>query len=247
MQAGAIFGLIVTIFLLIMIVKYIMKDVNTLSGVVSAQNVQTIQASSLASSSSSSSGSSVNFSYSIWFYIDDWNYRYGEPKVIFGRSTTGSGEKEPCPSVVLGPIQNNIVISMAVFPGLEQEPSDSDTNYVIHNCSLANVPVQRWVNLLISVYGRTLDTYIDGKLAKTCILPGVPNINSTAPLYVTPNGGFSGWTSKFQYWPNSTNPQSAWNVYKAGYGGSMLGNMFGQYTLQISLMEGDTAENTWTL
>jgi hypothetical protein len=49
-----------------------------------------------------------------------------------------------------------------------------------------NVPVQKWVNLIISVYGRSLDVYIDGKLAKTCLLPGVANVNNKSDIYVNP-------------------------------------------------------------
>ena len=70
-------------------------------------------------------------------------------------------------------------------------------------------------------------------------------IDSNANVFVTPNGGFSGWTSKFQYWPESCNPQKAWNIYKKGYGGSWLGNMFGKYTVKISLMEGDVEDNSF--
>jgi hypothetical protein len=178
--------------------------------------------------------------------VDDWNYRYGEPKVIFGRMTTGTGKKEPCPSVTLGPIENNVMVSLAVYPGLDVEPIDG-TNYIVHTCSVANVPIQKWCNLYISVYGRTLDIYLDGKLVRTCVLPGVPKIDANAPVYITPMGGFSGWTSKFQYWPESSDPQKAWNVYKSGYGGSWLGNLFGKYTIKLSLMEGDTEDTSFSI
>jgi hypothetical protein len=244
MEVKNILIFVVIVILIITVIRYIMKDVNTLTDLTSAQTMQTIQTTDLASSSDS--GNTSNFTYSIWFYIDDWNYRYGEPKVIFGRMTTGTGEKEPCPSVVLGPIQNNIVVSLAVYPGIDEQPEDG-SNYIIHNCPVANVPIQRWCNVLISVYGRTLDLYLDGKLVRTCVLPGVAKIDTNAPVYVTPNGGFSGWTSRFQYWPDSSDPQKAWNIYKAGYGGSWLGNMFGKYTVKISLMEGDTEDSAWTI
>jgi len=244
MEVKNILIFVIIIILLIIVIRYIMKDVNTLTDLTSAQTMQKIETSDLASSSDS--GNTSNFTYSIWFYIDDWNYRYGEPKVIFGRMTTGSGQKEPCPSVVLGPIQNNIVVSLAVYPGIDEQPEDG-SNYIVHNCPVANVPIQRWCNVLISVYGRTLDLYLDGKLVRTCVLPGVAKIDTNAPLFVTPNGGFSGWTSRFQYWPDSSDPQKAWNIYKAGYGGSVLGSIFGKYTVKISLMEGDTEDSTWTI
>ena len=244
MEVKNILIFVVIVILLIIVIRYVISDVNTLTNLTSAQTLQKIEAADLAASSSS--GNTSNFTYSIWFFIDDWNYRYGEPKIIFGRMTTGTGQKEPCPSVVLGPIQNNVVVSLAVYPGVDEQPEDG-TNYIVHNCPVANVPIQRWCNLLISVYGRTLDLYLDGKLVRTCVLPGVAKIDSNAPVYITPNGGFAGWTSKFQYWPDSSDPQKAWNIYKAGYGGSLLGSIFGKYTVKVSLMEGDTEDSSWTI
>lgn len=244
MEVKNILIFVVIVILLIIVIRYVMSDVNTLTNLTSAQTLQKIESADLAASSSS--GNTSNFTYSIWFFIDDWNYRYGEPKIIFGRMTTGTGQKEPCPSVVLGPIQNNVVVSLAVYPGVDEQPEDG-TNYIVHNCPVANVPIQRWCNLLISVYGRTLDLYLDGKLVRTCVLPGVAKIDSNAPVYITPNGGFAGWTSKFQYWPDSSDPQKAWNIYKAGYGGSLLGSIFGKYTVKVSLMEGDTEDSSCTI
>lgn len=241
MEVKKIIFIIIVVVLLYIIIGYIMKDVNTLSGLISAKTMQKIEPSSLATSSSSTSSS--NFSYSVWFYIDDWNYRYGEPKIIFGRMTTGTGEKEPCPSVVLAPTQNDIIISLAVYPGLDETPVDG-TNYIIHSCAIANVPIQRWVNLLVSAYGRTLDLYVDGKLVRTCVLPGVAKIDASAPIYVTPKGGFSGWTAKFQYWNDSCDPQKAWNIYSSGYGASMLGSLFSKYSFKFSVMEGDTENSS---
>ncbi len=244
MEVKNIILFIIIIILLIIVIRYITNDVNTLSSLMSGQTMKKIEPNEL--DSSSNSGNTSNFTYSIWFFIDDWNYRYGESKVIFGRMTTGSGKKEPCPSVTLGPLQNNIVVSLAVYPGLDEEPEDG-TNYIIHNCGISNVPIQRWCNLLISVYGRTLDIYLDGKLVRTCVLPGVAKIDSSAPIYVTPIGGFSGWTSKFQYWTDSSNPQKAWDIYASGYGGSLLGSIFGKYTVKMSIMEGDAEDSSFTI
>lgn len=244
MEVKNIILFVIVIVLLIIVIRYIMKDVNTLSGLTSGQTMQTVEPDDLASSSSS--GNTSNFTYSIWFFVDDWNYRYGEPKVIFGRMTTGTGKKEPCPSVTFGPIQNNIIVSLAVYPGLDEQPEDG-TNYIVHSCGISNVPIQRWCNFFMSVYGRTLDLYLDGKLVRTCVLPGVAKIDSSAPVYITPMGGFSGWTSRFQYWPDASNPQKAWDIYKAGYGGSLLGSIFGKYNIKVSLMEGDIEDSFFTI
>ena len=247
MEAKNVLLFVIIVVLLFIVVSYISKDVSTLSGLTSGKTMQKIEATGL--DSSSSSGNTSNFTYSIWFYIDDWNYRYGEEKFVFGRMITGSpgsnSKLEPCPSVVLGALENNIIVSLSVFPGQDTVPTtDTSTNSIIHRCSVANVPIQTWVNLLVSVYGRSMDIYIDGKLVRTCVLPGVGKIDANAPVYITPNGGFSGWTSKFQYWADSCDPQKAWNIYEDGYGGSsMLSSLFGKYTVKVALME-DGAESS---
>jgi hypothetical protein len=249
MEAKNVLLFVIIVVLLYVVVGYISKDVSTLTGLTSAQTMQTINPTSLTTSSNT--GNTTNFTYSVWFYIDDWNYRYGEEKVVFGRMNTGADKKlEPCPSVVLGALENNIVVSLSVFPGLDTAPSTdttATTNSVIHRCAVANVPIQKWVNLLVSTYGRSMDIYIDGKLVRTCVLPGVAKIDPNAPIYVTPNGGFSGWTAKFQYFADSCDPQKAYNIYEAGYGASMLSSLFGKYTVKVSLMDGNTEDSSFSV
>ena len=109
MSALSIVFTIAIIVLIIMLAKYFLSDKNSLSSVQNAQNSSTISASSLATNSSGAPDS--NFAYSVWFYVNDWNYRYGEPKVVFGRmgslsdasvgSIDGVSGLDPCPSVVL--------------------------------------------------------------------------------------------------------------------------------------------------
>jgi len=274
-----ILGIIVLILLLYIIWRilyYLFSNPNTLQTLQSAQTASTIQASSLATSNGVSS---TNFAYSIWFYINDWNYRYGEPKVIFGRMGSLGGNKDssgnldssgnptststsstsipgisglnPCPTVVLGAIDNTVTVALSCYPGTNNtdtsnQPVTSGNNFIVHNCSVSNVPIQRWVNLVMSVYGRTLDLYIDGKLVRTCLLPGTANVNNNANIYVTPQGGFDGWTSKFQYYPNSLNPQDVWNIYSQGYGGQGWFNT-NNYSLQVSLLENGTQTGSFTL
>jgi len=249
MNIGTVFLIIVIIVLLYIVIRYIVVDVNTLTGLSSGTVMATITADSLAQSASGVNSS--NFAYSIWFYVNDWNYRYGEPKVIYGRMGASTDTTGPCPAVILGPIANNIDVALTVYPGVDTVPDTTNTkkdkDSMTHNCSIPNVPIQSWVNLLISVYGRTLDVYLDGKLVKTCVLPGVAKINNDSNIYVTPNGGFSGWTSKFQYYPNSIDPQQAWNIYQQGYGSSMLSNIFGKYQIKVSVVENGTENSSLTI
>ena len=113
MESRNIIIIIVIIILLYIAVKYIASDVNTLTGVTSGTTAQTIEASSLATDGENPNQS--NFAYSIWFNIDDWTYKYGKPKVLFGRvgqqqNQNGTAEN-PCPLVALGAIENNLIIA----------------------------------------------------------------------------------------------------------------------------------------
>ena len=90
-----------------------------------------------------------------------------------------------------------------------------------------------------------MDLYLDGKLVRTCLLPGVASVNNSANVYVTPAGGFEGWTAKFQYYPNSINPQEAWNIYSKGY--SNWSSMFNTYQVQVSLVQNGNTQSSVTI
>lgn len=243
---------IVVIVLIIMLIRYMIMDPYTLQNMQNGQTSSKVPASSLATNGTNTPSS--NFAYSIWFYVNDWNYRYGEPKVIFGRmgsqSTSTSSQiqgvngNDPCPAVVLGAVENNISISLACYPGINQTPTTTGGNTVIKTCGVSNVPIQKWVNLTMSVYGRTMDIYLDGKLVRTCLLPGIASVNANADVYVTPSGGFDGWTTKFQYYPSPLNPQQAWNIYAQGYTSWL--SMFSTYQVNISLVENGNTQSSIT-
>jgi len=255
MNILSIILLIVVIVIVYMIIKYAFTDPYTLQNIQSGKTTSTISYTSLATNGSNVPSS--NFAYSIWFYINDWNYRYGEAKVVFGRmgakSTNGSTTSsidgvsglDPCPAVVLGAIENNLAVSLGCYPNVDSQPLTSGETTVVHTCSIANVPIQKWVNLVVSVYGRTMDLYIDGKLVRTCLLPGVASINNTSNVYVTPMGGFDGWTAKFQYYPNSLNPQEVWNIYAKGYSSWL--SIFNTYNIQVSLVQNGNTQSSVTL
>lgn len=200
-----------------------------------AKVVQTIDPTKLASDSGTN-----NYTYAVWMYIDNWNYRYGEPKVVFGRTDSSSqGESNPSPSVVLGAMQNDLTISVTTYP------TSSGGSPMVHNCLIKNIPLQKWTCLLISLYGRSLDVYLDGKLVRTCVLPGVAKVNKTAPVKVTPDGGFDGFTAKFMYYDMPTNPQEAWNIYKQGFAsGGALGNFFEKYKIKVAFLENNIEQGS---
>ena len=169
---------------------------------------------------------STNFSYSIWFNIQDWSYKFGSEKILFSRGFVG------CPAVTLGAVENNLQVSILTMS------NGNTAGSTPFKCGVDNVPLQQWTNLIICVNGRSLDIYINGKLVRTCVMPGVPAINPKENIYLNPRGGFSGSTSNFKFWTSALNPQQAWNVYRSGPGGNMFASFLSKYKIQMNFMKG---------
>jgi hypothetical protein len=219
MEVKQIVLIVVIIIVIIYFIMWLFSKNTRLTKMSDGNIEQVILANTLPNNKNSS-----NYTYSTWFYVNDWNYRFGEPKIILGRLDTNNN---PSPSITLGAMENNVNVAVACYP------VSSNTAPIIHQCNVTNIPLQKWVNLIISLYGRTLDIYLDGKLVRTCVLPGVAKINPETNILVTPLGGFNGWTTNFQYWAGASNPQEAYNIYKSGFGDS---NLFDKYRVKVSVL-----------
>lgn len=174
-------------------------------------------------------GQSNDYTYSIWLYIDEWNYRFGEEKVVFQRL---DAQSDPAPKVALSPSINNLEVVVSTYP------DGNSTNVIQHKCNITDIPIQSWTNIILALNNRALDVYLDGRLVRTCVLPGVAKAAGTAGIVVTPNGGFSGYTSKFEYLPYAVNPQEAYAIYTEGNGsGSIFGGIFDKYQVKVAFVE----------
>jgi hypothetical protein len=241
--------LILTVVVIIVywIYNYFKKDNYHLSGIQAGTKSKIIKGNKLPANKTSN-----NYAYSVWFYVKDWQYRLTETKELLRRSSSGSGSGEDSnPNITLAPYENNINIAITTYPthggvgdGAGGDGNKGGGGKNSHNCTIRNFPLQKWCNLIISLNGRSLDVYIDGKLVRTCVLPGVPKINSNAGIYITPDGGFSGWTSNLQYFQNPLNPQQAYNIYKEGYGGSGFLSIFEKYKIKIAYLVDNKEEGS---
>lgn len=232
---------IIIIVIGIIAYRYFSSNKTHLSNLKSGKSAVKIKASKLPHNKGSN-----NFAYSIWFYVSDWQYRLTETKEILTRGT----KDESNPRITLAPYENNVHINVTTFPvsgGSQEEDSNLSEVKSNQDCVIRNFPLQRWVNLIISLNGRTLDIYLDGKLVRTCILPGVAKPLTDADISITPDGGFAGWTSNLQFWSNPLNPQEAYNVYKAGFGASGWGSLFDKYKIKVAYLVNNTEEGSFSI
>jgi len=220
-----ILGVIVVIILYIVYMYYFgSRATSYLASQRDAKTPLNIPASKL------SGGSSTDYTFSVWLYVNNWNYKLGEPKVIL--------ERTGIDSMVLGGNINNVTVTLATYSPESHIPTK-------HTCTLENVPLQTWVNIIMTLNNRSLDLYMDGKLVRTCVLPGVPLAASGTDLKLTPDGGFHGFTSNLQYISHAINPREAWIIYKEGYGGSnWLSNLLNKYRIKLAFMEDNKEVNS---
>lgn len=219
-----ILGVLIVIVLYI-IYRYVFKD-NTSTDLAydtNAKHQSVIKANQLPGNPAS-----VDFTFSIWVYVDSWQYKYGKDKTIFRRSNK---QGDLSPSVNLAAATNDLNITLVTFPQTTSSSGNTET-WKIHN-----IPLQKWTNIIIATNNRAVDTYIDGKLVNTHVLNGVPKMDKEAPIYLTPDGGFSGNTAKFRYFARTLSPREAYQIYKEGPGGNMLTDLLNKYKLKVQFLK----------
>lgn len=138
----------------------------------------------------------LEFTWSVWLFVDDFHYKEHEYKHVFHKgndnfnvSTPPIGMNFPnnAPGLYITPDTNALLVIMNTFDKINDE--------VIVN----DLPLNKWVNVMIRVSNQhQLDIYINGTLAKRHILAGIPKQNY-GDVYACMNGGFSGYLSSLRY------------------------------------------------
>lgn len=157
-----------------------------------------------------------------WMFVKDWNYGFGKKKSIVKRSdSTNSSVLNP--HISLHPTDNTLQVSVSLFPSSEGSTGKdvpapaghSGSTDDVFVCEVPNIPLQAWFSVSVTVFSRNMDIYIDGKLVKSCFLPGVPK-PAVGDIQMTPDGGFSGQMCGFNHYPRMLTPGDAMNFWSAG-------------------------------
>ncbi len=140
----------------------------------------------------------IEFTWSVWIYIDDLTYNSGKYRCIFykgndyaknpnNENSQGLNFPNNAPGLYISPNTNALIIMMNTFNVINEEITVND------------IPLNKWVNVIIRCQNNTLDVYINGTIIKSHNLHGVPKQNY-GDVYVAPNGGFSGYISNLWYY-----------------------------------------------
>lgn len=213
MNLLTIFVFVLIIVLIYMVYKLATKTTTTVSGFSDASKTMSVpcDASSLA-----------NYGYSVWLYIDNWI------------STTASASV---------PLTKNIITRKMFSLYVDNATNNLhlDVNNNSTTCDISNIQLQKWINITISVYGNTVDMYLDGKLVRTCVLAAAGNLVASDMLFVggatdgTSKGDLQGYISNVVFKPDWFTPEEAWDIYGAGYSGSGMFDFIHKYKLNFSV------------
>lgn len=103
-------------------------------------------------------------------------------------------------------------------PMADQATNTSDTQ---PQCDLAEIDMQRWVHLAVVMSGRTIDVYLDGKLARSCVAHSYFKVDPTGvkPV-ICDRGGFDGYIANLAVANYAFNPGEVYRMYVSGPGGA---------------------------
>ena len=176
---------------------------------------------SVTISRSTNANEGIEFTWSVWLFIDDLTYNTGRYRCVFYKGNDniknpdadaqGLNFPNNAPGLYIAPNTNDIVIMMNTFNVINEEITIND------------VPINKWFNVIIRCENNTLDVYINGTITKSHHLHGVPKQNY-GDVYVAPNGGFSGNISNLWYYNYALGVTEISKIASKGPNTSMIGN-----------------------
>jgi hypothetical protein len=84
-------------------------------------------------------------------------------------------------------------------------------------CDLPSIDMQRWVNIVACVNNKTVDVYLDGKLARSCVMPSHYRVDGGGyAATLLDYGGFGGYISTVNLYNQALGPDTVYHAYMAG-------------------------------
>jgi hypothetical protein len=186
------------------------------------------------------------FTVSTWIYVTNWSHHMGLNKSILtvGGSNFDTiriflGANKPSVSIRLHTKDSNAAVAsgmntVGATVGAAASPSDMSLEAATRDsmfqtpqmggglldshpiCDIREIGLQRWVNLTVSVNGKTVDTYVDGKLMRSCVLPSTFKVDTGYTATLLGYGGFGGQIANTVMYDAALNPEAVHTNYMAG-------------------------------
>lgn len=141
----------------------------------------------------------LTFSYTCWIKIDDFAYRYGEPKIVFVKGAPDL--TAACPALLVDATSNSLLVKMDTFGAQE-------------TLSIPNIPAKKWMHVAIAVDQDSMDIYINGTLHTHHSVTQLPKQNNM-PVHTSVAGGFDGKIANLEYYSYFMDPAAVKNAMKS--------------------------------
>jgi len=150
----------------------------------------------------------IEFSWSVWIFINDLKYLSGQYRHIFHKGndsidSTGLNFPNNAPGMYISTNTNELTIIMNTYDTINEE------------ILIPGIPINKWVNVILRCKNTLLDVYINGTITKSINLVGVPKQNY-GDIYVAMNGGFDGYISDLHYFSYALGTNEISNLSKRG-------------------------------
>ena len=183
------------------------------------------------------------YSFQTWMYISDWTHRAGLPKHVFSIAGTNKGGAMNDHLTMVGilyPNENKLMIRVHQDPNGTVPVKGPDMSLVsnVSNlfntgqidgqmygtssdfpiCDIMDLDLQKWICLAITVNGRVVDVYVDGKLARSCVCPNIPTVVNPHNQYVLlgQSGAWGGSISTTRIFGYALTPAKIYEIYQNG-------------------------------
>jgi hypothetical protein len=182
---------------------------------------------------------SSRYSFSVWMYIDALNAGANNNTDIINISTSAAADT---PGNFF-----KLYIDSSTKLKYKMLPTDGPQT---DNIIMTNCPLQKWVYIIVSVDGKIVDLYYDGKLIKSQQLEKVPKTTTVDFVITYGNCADSvckGYLAKFERIPVAMDPTTAWSKYMEGNGGNYFSKLLSSYGASFTLTKDSIDLNRYTL
>jgi len=151
---------------------------------------------------------------------------------------------------IVNPVNTDIVrVSLTSTSELKYSMAEQSPGSTNSHTIMTNFPLQKWVYVILSVDGKTIDLYIDGKMIRSENLVNLPVTTTKDSKFVFTNAASTAVVhmAKFERNPTAVDPSTAWSNYIAGNGGNYFSNLLSSYGATFTLTKDNLDVNKFSL
>jgi hypothetical protein len=210
---------LIVLGIILVVILYVLYTVISEKGVSVAKKIYLKEANSAVAMKGLTNPESVRYSYNLWLYVNALTVESD----IFTVGTTGTTPAVFFKLFLSTDAKLKYSITTAIAGGGTLTTNEAMTNF----------PLQKWVYISVSVDSNIVDIYIDGKLIRSQKVDSIqPPSKSCLISY---SNTFDAYITKFERRDTPSDPETVWNQYMAGNGGSYFTSLFSAYGANITL------------